>query len=103
MFETEFANAEMICIPENIFEERDWAILEWIDPKGLRGCGFFRLEKTRLFFSGAIGINCHFLSYTIYQKRMEDKKRSSNWHREEIILALDLYFNPNRGTIEVCP
>ena len=39
-FETEFAAAEMVCIVENIFEDGDWAILEWRDPKGLRGCGF---------------------------------------------------------------
>lgn len=43
MFEDEFAMAEMICIPENIFEDGDWAIMEWKDPKGLRGCGFFHV------------------------------------------------------------
>ncbi|KAA3627415.1 MAG: nuclear transport factor 2 family protein [Bacteroidetes bacterium] len=41
MFENEFANADMVCIVENIFEDGDWAILEWKDPLGLRGCGFF--------------------------------------------------------------
>ena len=41
MFRTEFSNADMVCIPENIFEDGEWAILEWKDPKGLRGCGFF--------------------------------------------------------------
>ena len=29
MFEREFASAEMNCIVENIFEDGDWAILEW--------------------------------------------------------------------------
>ena len=43
MFAREFATAEMICIPENIFQDGDWAILEWKDPKGLRGCGFFKV------------------------------------------------------------
>lgn len=43
MFEDEFAMAEMICIPENIFEDGEWAIMEWKDPKGLRGCGFFHV------------------------------------------------------------
>jgi hypothetical protein len=33
MFETEFASGEMVCIPENIFEDADWAILEWKDRK----------------------------------------------------------------------
>ena len=42
-FETEFATAKMVCIVENIFEDGDWAILEWRDPKGLRGCGFFHV------------------------------------------------------------
>lgn len=41
MFASEFAAAEMTCIPENLFEDGDWAILEWKDPLGLRGCGFF--------------------------------------------------------------
>ena len=44
MFATEFANAKMVCIVENIFQDGDWAILEWKDPLGLRGCGFFKLE-----------------------------------------------------------
>jgi limonene-1,2-epoxide hydrolase len=43
MFAEEFAQAEMVCLPENLFEDGQWAILEWRDPKGLRGCGFFRV------------------------------------------------------------
>lgn len=50
MFETEFAHAEMVCIPENIFEDGDWAILEWKDPKGLRGCGFFQIKNDQIVF-----------------------------------------------------
>lgn len=50
MFESEFANFEMICIPENIFEDGDWAILEWKDPKGLRGCGFFNVKDDKIVF-----------------------------------------------------
>lgn len=50
MFTTEFANAEMVCIPENIFEDGDWAILEWRDPKGLRGCGFFHVVDGKIKF-----------------------------------------------------
>ena len=44
MFAEEFAAADMVCIVENIFEDGDWAILEWKDPIGLRGCGFFHVE-----------------------------------------------------------
>ncbi len=43
MFRREFAAAEMVCIPEHVFEDGEWAILEWRDPKGLRGCGFFHV------------------------------------------------------------
>jgi len=50
MFEHEFANAEMTCIPENIFQDGDWAILEWKDPSGLRGCGFFKIENDFIIF-----------------------------------------------------
>jgi hypothetical protein len=43
MFRREFAAAKMVCIAENQFEDGEWAILEWRDPKGLRGCGFFHV------------------------------------------------------------
>lgn len=50
MFLREFAAAEMICIPENLFEDGEWAILEWRDPKGLRGCGFFHVVGGHIVF-----------------------------------------------------
>lgn len=50
MFVTEFTRAEMVCIPENIFEDGDWAILEWRDQKGLRGCGFFHIKDDKIIF-----------------------------------------------------
>ena len=50
MFDNEFAHANMVCIPENIFEDGDWAILEWRDPKGLRGCGFFHIREGKIIF-----------------------------------------------------
>ena len=50
MFAREFAAAEMVCIPEHIFEDGEWAILEWRDPKGLRGCGFFHVRDGRIIF-----------------------------------------------------
>lgn len=50
MFARELAAAGMACIPEHIFEDSDWAILEWRDPKGLRGCGFFRIFDGRIAF-----------------------------------------------------
>jgi len=49
-FAIEFAAAEMTCIIENIFEDGEWGILEWKDPKGLRGCGFFHVTDSRISF-----------------------------------------------------
>ena len=50
MFEREFAAADMTCIPEIIHEAGDVAILEWRDPLGLRGCGFFTIRQERIAF-----------------------------------------------------
>lgn len=50
MFTEEFAKAEMVCIVENIFEDGEWGILEWKDPKGLRGCGFFHIQNDKIVF-----------------------------------------------------
>jgi hypothetical protein len=50
MFAEGFARAEMACIVENLFEDGEWAILEWRDPKGLRGCGFFRVTGGLIAF-----------------------------------------------------
>ncbi|WP_119462938.1 nuclear transport factor 2 family protein [Rhodospirillaceae bacterium SYSU D60014] len=50
MFAREFAAAEMVCIVENIFEDGDVAILEWRDPLGLRGCGFFHVREGKIAF-----------------------------------------------------
>ena len=38
----------MVCQIENIFQDGDWAILEWSDPKGLRGCGFFKVVDDKI-------------------------------------------------------
>lgn len=45
-----FAAADMVCIVEHIFEDGEWAILEWRDPKGLRGCGFFHIIADKIVF-----------------------------------------------------
>lgn len=50
MFDEEFSVAKMVCIPENIFEDGEWVILEWKDPLGLRGCGFFRIVNDKIVF-----------------------------------------------------
>ncbi|PKM72853.1 MAG: steroid delta-isomerase [Firmicutes bacterium HGW-Firmicutes-16] len=49
-FESEFAQAKMVCIVENMFEDGQWAIMEWRDPLGLRGCGFFHVVNDKIVF-----------------------------------------------------
>lgn len=50
MFTREFAAAEMVCIVEQLLEDGEWAILEWRDPRGVRGCGFFRIVGGKIAF-----------------------------------------------------
>jgi limonene-1,2-epoxide hydrolase len=50
MFAAGFAQADMVCIVEQILEDGEWAILEWSDPLGLRGCGFFHVINDQIIF-----------------------------------------------------
>ncbi len=50
MFSRDFSEANMTCIIENLFEDGEWAILEWKDPLGLRGCGFFHVIDGKIKF-----------------------------------------------------
>jgi len=50
MFAAGFASARMTCLVENLFQDDDWAILEWRDPLGLRGCGFFQVKAGKIVF-----------------------------------------------------
>jgi limonene-1,2-epoxide hydrolase len=50
MFTAGFQQAEMVCVVENLFEDGEWAILEWSDPLGLRGCGFFHVVDGKIVF-----------------------------------------------------
>lgn len=50
MFREGFERAEMVCIPEDLFADGEWAILEWRDPLGLRGCGFFHVADGLIVF-----------------------------------------------------
>ena len=61
MFASEFAAAEMVCIPENLFEDGEWAIIEWRDPLGLRGCGFFHVTNRKIKFQRGYWDNLSFL------------------------------------------
>ena len=50
MFQREFSIATMVCIPEQILADGELAVLEWRDPLGLRGCGFFRIQHGKGVF-----------------------------------------------------
>jgi NAD(P)H-dependent FMN reductase len=50
LFVEAFARGPLVCIIENLFADGDWAMLEWRDPKGLRGCGFFHVVKSQIVF-----------------------------------------------------
>jgi limonene-1,2-epoxide hydrolase len=50
MFSDGFAAAKMVCIVEQLLEDGEWAILEWRDPLGLRGCGFFHVIDGKIVF-----------------------------------------------------
>lgn len=50
MFAREFAGAEMTCIVEAIHDAGGVIALEWRDPLGLRGCGFFTIRDGRIAF-----------------------------------------------------
>ena len=50
MFVNEFATSKMVCIVAHIFEDGEWAIMEWKDPLGLRGCGFFHVQNDKIVF-----------------------------------------------------
>ncbi|WP_156255726.1 nuclear transport factor 2 family protein [Sandarakinorhabdus oryzae] len=48
MFDMEFGRAKMVCQVVQVLEDGDWAVLEWTDPTGLRGCGFFRVAAGQI-------------------------------------------------------
>src|SRR5262245_1005757 len=50
MFAREFAAADMICIVEAIHDAGDVIALEWRDPEGRRGCGFFTIRDGLIAF-----------------------------------------------------
>ena len=50
MFANEFKTAEMTCLVENMLEDGEWVILEWKDPLGMRGCGFFQVTVGKIKF-----------------------------------------------------
>lgn len=48
MFKREFSPSKTNLIVQNIFENGEWAMLEWKDPQGLQGCGFFHIQNGKI-------------------------------------------------------
>jgi limonene-1,2-epoxide hydrolase len=47
-FVQEFAAATMECVPVNLFEDGEWAILEWKDSQDRLGCGLFQVIEGKI-------------------------------------------------------
>ena len=39
-----FAAGPLTCTPINLVVDGEWGALEWVDPDGFRGCGFFHVR-----------------------------------------------------------
>lgn len=48
LLEIDFGRAKMVCMEERIYECDDTAILQWKDPAGLKGCGFFQFKEGQI-------------------------------------------------------
>ena len=57
VFADVFASAGRILFVENIFEEGDWAILEWSAGQGLKGCGLFNVVEEIIVLQRGYGSN----------------------------------------------
>lgn len=60
MFEQEFDTADMTCIVENIFEDGEWAILEWVTHWGYVAADSSRSKRVKSYSSVATGISSPF-------------------------------------------
>ena len=63
MFESDFAVADMTCIVEAIHDAGKVISLEWRDPLGLRGCGFFTIESGLIVFQRGYWDKLSFLGH----------------------------------------
>ena len=77
-FLRDFAAAEMVCIPENLFEDGEWAILEWRDPKGLRRLRSSSASRadSSIFKRWLLGISCRSCGNRACRLRMHRIRRS---------------------------
>lgn len=38
-----FAGGPLVCVAVNVVADAEWVAIEWADPQGVRGAGFFRV------------------------------------------------------------
>ena len=43
-----FAGGRLTCTPINLVVDGEWGALEWVDPDGFRGCGFFQVRNGQI-------------------------------------------------------
>lgn len=48
MFTIQFSSIKTHCIIENIFEQGEWAVMEWKDPLGFMGCSCFHISNGKI-------------------------------------------------------
>lgn len=82
MFQREFAAADMTCIVENLFADGEWAMLEWRDPAGLRGCGFFQIVEGKIQFQRGYWDRLSFFSQQEGAAAKEPARRWLEWARQ---------------------
>ncbi len=88
MFEREFAAAQMVCLVENIFADGEWAMLEWKDRLGLRGCGFFHVVDGKIVFQRGYWDKLSFLKQhgaPLRPMRRRDREITDPAVRREIV------------------
>ncbi len=62
-FQQEFEEAQMFCIIEKIEGENHWATLEWKDPNGLKGHGYFEIKDEKIVFQRGYWDKLSFLHF----------------------------------------
>lgn len=62
-FRVEFIEAQMFCIVQKIKGANHWATLEWQDPNGLKGHGYFEIEADQIVFQRGYWDKLSFLKF----------------------------------------
>jgi len=60
MFQDEFNQFNMVCLVEELHEDNGVCILEWKDPKGLRGCSIFWIKDNHIAYQRGYWDNVQF-------------------------------------------